>query len=170
MPGSDKTVPKTALDYEEIRQLVARYVRAADFGAADAFASCFTPDGAFVLDSESPSKLKAGLHVGAAALRRLCTENFAGTRGHVRHWDSPPVIEGDGETAAMSSYLAVLRVGETPEAGVILTGVYWDILAKVDGKWLFAERRFGWDPLPEHRDLEPTDVLVVRRDKSLRQR
>jgi len=163
-------MPMTALDYEEIRQLAARYVRAADFGDSDAFAACFTPEGAFVLDSDSPSNLKGSPFLGPAALRRLCADNFAGTRGHVRHWNSPPVIEGDGETAAMSSYLAVLRVGEAPAAGVILTGVYWDSLVKVDGKWLFAERRFGWDPLPEHRDAQPTDVLVVRRDESLRRR
>jgi hypothetical protein len=158
----------TALDYEEIRQLAARYCRAADFGDADAFATCFTPDGTFALDSDSPSIPKGGPFVGPVALRRLCAENFESTRGHVRHWNSPPVIEGDGETAKMSSYLAVIRVGEAPEAGVILTGVYWDTLAKVGGKWLFAERRFGWDPLPGHRDQQPTDLLVVRRDESVR--
>jgi uncharacterized protein (TIGR02246 family) len=163
-------MPMTALDYEEIRQLAARYVRAVDFGDADAFAACFTPGGSIVLVGQPPDFPKAGLIQGTADLRRLCSENFAGTQGHVRHWNSPPVIEGDGETATMSSYLAVMRVGEAPLAGVIVTAVYWDTLVKVGGRWLFAERQAGYDPLPEHRDAEPTDFLVVRRDQYVRRR
>lgn len=157
-------MPMTALDYEEIRQLSARYVRAADFGDVEAFAACFAPQAVFVLTGAITDARPAGRYVGTAELRRLAEDNFANTKGHVRHWNSPPVIDGDSETARAFSCLAVVRVGETPRAGIILTAVYWDVLAKVDGRWLYVERRASPDPQPEHQSAVLSDPLVLRHD------
>jgi hypothetical protein len=157
----------TALDYEEIRQLLARYDRATDFGDADAFVACFTPDGFLEvtgLPSEAPHEGKR--HVGHQALRAFVSELYAGLQGHVRHCNNLPIIEGDGESATMFSYLFEFRVGVLPRVGVTMTGVYEDTLAKVDGRWLFTARICRVDPQPEHRGLVPTDILVERFDEA----
>jgi NAD(P)-dependent dehydrogenase (short-subunit alcohol dehydrogenase family) len=89
---------------------------------------------------------------------------FAAGRGHLRHWTSPPVIDGDGDIATGQAFLMVLRPGSAPAAGVILTGLYRDAYRKVDGRWCFAERIFSADPQPEHRGQISGDPLVGRWD------
>ena len=123
----------TALDYEEIRQVLARYDRAIDFGDADAFAACFTPDGFLeVTGLPSDAAHEGRRYAGHPALRTFAAELYAGLQGHVRHCNNLPVIEGDGQRATMFSYLFEFRVGVLPRVGVTMTGVYEDTLAKVD--------------------------------------
>jgi hypothetical protein len=159
----------TALDYEEIRQLLARYDRAVDFGDAEGFAACFTPDGYLeVAGLPVEAQHESDRVVGREALRKWVTALYAGLQGHVRHCQNMPIIEGDGQTATMFSYLFEYRVGNTPpNVGMTLTGVYYDKLAKVDGRWLFTERICRLDPQPEHRDLTPTDIMVRRFDENV---
>ena len=155
----------TALDYEEIRQVLARYDRAIDFGDADAFAACFTPDGFLeVTGLPSDAAHEGRRYAGHPALRTFAAELYAGLQGHVRHCNNLPVIEGDGQRATMFSYLFEFRVGVLPRVGVTMTGVYEDTLAKVAGRWLFTGRRCRVDPQPEHRALVPSDILVTRFD------
>jgi hypothetical protein len=155
-------MPMAALDYEDIRQLLARYCLALDFGDAAAVQACFAPGGYFEVLGLPPESPNGGKHHDLAQF----TENlFAATQGHTRHWaSSTPLIEGDGESATGTLYLTVFRPGEAPNAGVVVTGVYRDHYIKADGRWLFTARQFTADPQPEHRGTVASDVLVRRWD------
>jgi hypothetical protein len=134
----------SALDYEEIRQLLARYNFAIDLGDADGWAACFTEDGAFEcagLPDDSPF---GGRYEGTAALRAYATRHAGLYKGRARHWNWNLEIEGDGATAAMRCYLLALSVGKPP-AVKGSSGIYRDRLVKRDGRWLFAERHVTMD-------------------------
>lgn len=157
----------TALDYEQIRQLLGRYARALDFGDAEGVAGCFAPEGFFELEGLPPESPNGGRFQGRESLLAFATNLFAATQGASRHWaSSTPVIEGDGETATGWLPLLILRPGEAPHCGVLMTGIYRDEYVKVDGDWRFAARRFTSDPQPQHAALKPDDVLVVRFDEA----
>jgi SnoaL-like domain len=158
----------TALDYEGIRQLLARYCLALDFGDVAAVQACFAPDGYF-----EALGLPAGSPNGG--MRRDLAEFAAGlfdaAQGYTRHWaSSTPLIEGDGKAASGTLYMAVFRPGKAPAAGIVVTGVYQDRYVKIDGRWLFAARQFTADPQPEHRERKASDVLVARWDAFVNER
>jgi hypothetical protein len=94
------------------------------------------------------------------------SELYTGLQGQVRHCNNLPIIEGDGESATMFSYLFEFRVGVIPRVGVTMSGVNEDTLAQVNGGWLFTARICRVDPQPEHRNLVPTDILVKRCDEA----
>jgi ketosteroid isomerase-like protein len=170
----------TPLDYEDIRQLHARYSFAIDFGDLDAFEACFTPDATF-LETGLPAGLpeRTFLH-GRAELRAFLRDFYAAHRGHLRHWSSPPLIDGAGDLATGQALLMVLRAGSapaagaapamTPAAGVILTGRYRDRYRKADGRWYFTERIFSADPQPDQGRQPSADPLVNRWDAFVQQR
>jgi hypothetical protein len=166
--GSDSegltNMPLSALDYVEIEQLISRSAQALDLGDEVAYGACYTEDGSFEVLGIPPEAPHAGRHVGRKGVAGAAKMIFSGCLGHVRHWNNNQVITGEGNTATMVSYLQVIRVGMTPNSGVILTGIYWDKLEKIDGKWLLKERLIRTDPQPEH-NTAPTDVLVIRRDE-----
>jgi hypothetical protein len=154
----------TALDYEEIRQLLARYSVSLDFGDVAAFQMCFEPDGTFA-ETGLPLESPQARFEGRESIGEFVTRFIAAARGHVRHWSSLPLIEGDGHHATGVSFLMVLRPGSSPGAGVILTGVYRDRYTKTDGQWFFAAREFTADPQTEHRETPSKDPLVARFDE-----
>jgi ketosteroid isomerase-like protein len=137
----------TALDHEEIRQLLARYNFAVDLGDAEGWADCFTPDGVFRCTPEGGPL--TGTHQGRDALVAYGQTHYGINKGRARHWNWNLEIDGDGETATMRCYLLSLRA-TTPDApaAVGATGVYRDRLSKVDGRWLFVERHIHIDPQP----------------------
>ena len=137
----------TALDYEEIRQLLARYNFAVDFGDADGWADCFTPDGVFRCTPEGGPL--TGRHAGRDALVAYAVTHHGASGGRARHWNWNLEIAGDGDTATMRCYLAAYAAtGTEAPAALRVTGVYRDALVKVDGRWLFAERHVHVDPQP----------------------
>jgi len=135
----------TPLDYEEIRQLVARYNFAVDFGDTEAWADCFTPDGEFHCTPEGGPL--TGRHVGRDALIAYATTHYRLNRGRARHWNWNLEIEGDDDTATMRCYLGAFAATATDDpAALRVTGVYRDRLTKVDGQWRFARRHIHIDP------------------------
>lgn len=159
-------MPLEPQDYEDIRQLLARYALAIDLGDRAGFLDCFTEDGSFEargLPGDSPN---AGRHAGPAVVE-IFEGTFGGCAGHARHWASMPRITGDGQQAQMTCYLMVVRAGTMPRTGILVTGLYHDELRKVGGRWLFRERVFTADPQPQHRVNEPSDVLVTAFDNAL---
>ena len=60
-----------AQDHEEIRQLLARYNFAIDFGDIDGWVQTFTPDGTFSCLGLPDGAPLGGTHEGESALRAL---------------------------------------------------------------------------------------------------
>lgn len=137
----------TALDHEEIRQLLARYNFAVDLGDTKGWADCFTADGVFLCTPDAGPL--TGHHEGREALVAYAATHHGINGGSARHWNWNLVIEGDGETATMRCYLAAYAAttSESPPK-LRVTGIYRDKLAKVDGRWLFTERHIHVDPQP----------------------
>jgi len=135
----------SALDYEEIRQLLARYNFAIDFGDARSWADCFSPDGVFYCTPE-PGPL-TGRYEGREALVAYAEQHHDMRKERVRHWNWNPEIVGDGQTATMRCYLGIFSVTSADNRPALsVTGVYRDKLAKIDGRWLFTERHIHVDP------------------------
>ena len=156
----DEAMTLDVADYEQIRQLMARSALALDFGRADAFADCFTPDG--TLESIGHDHVA---WTGRNELMTLVTDLFAGTQGNIRHWNHSHVFESESsDEVHVTSFMAILRVGEVPQAGVTYTGMLYDVLRKINGTWLIHRRVSRADPQPEH-DTPPTDRLIAARDK-----
>jgi 3-phenylpropionate/cinnamic acid dioxygenase small subunit len=135
-----------AIEYEQIRQLLARYNLAIDLGDADGWAATFTADGVFRCDGLPDGHPLGGEHQGTAALVAYAKTQNALTKGRARHWNANLLIDGDGETATMRCYLLNLTAGAGKVAGT--TGIYDDRLRKVDGEWRFAERHVVVDSVP----------------------
>jgi len=139
----------TALDYEEVRQLLARYCHALDFEDGEAFADCFAPDGVF--EGISQEENLTGQHVGRAELQAFAAHVAEYMAGHVRHSSISSLIEGDGTAAKAISYAHITRDygpafgrGQLPHVGMIGSGLYFDDLIKIEGRWFFARRCFRY--------------------------
>jgi hypothetical protein len=155
----------TALDYEGIRQLLARYCVAIDSGDVAAVQACFAPDGYFALTGLSPESPHEGRFEGRDGIGDFAANFFTSAQGHTRHWSpSTPLIEGDRQNATGLTYVMVLRPGQAPNTGVILTGTYRDRYIKIDDRWCIAARKFTADPRLEDRDTSSKDALVIRFD------
>ena len=148
----------TDRDHEEVRQLFARYSQTLDFGDAEGFASCFTADG--VLDTSAQEERLTGVHRGHRELRRFVAASTEYTAGRVRQSAHNVLVEGDGTTARATSYVIVTRAYEEATSGHgkpsqvtqsdwETTGMYFDELVKVDGRWLLSRRQFRHDGLPD---------------------
>jgi hypothetical protein len=150
-------------DHFNIMQLMARYVHSLDFERVDDFVACFAIDGAFEIEGLPKGSPLASRYSGRAGLVSLANFLFDMQRGHIRHWNLHPLIQiGTSGSARVSSYVAVVRVGQTPNAGILLTGLYEDELIKHEGTWLILKRTFTADRRPEQ---SPVDRLVIRRDQ-----
>lgn len=149
-----KHMALTALDYEEIRQVINRYSHSLDFQDWDMFVNCFAEDGSF--EAESTRDDLNGRHVGHDELREFGQSVASYCVGHVRHAAVTTVIDADGDGAKARSYCIIYRdygppngLGQqTPFANIVTSGVYDDQLVKVDGRWAFKARVFSYDGLP----------------------
>jgi hypothetical protein len=136
----------TALDYEAIRQLAARYCYCVDFGDFEGLVECFAPGGGFgTLTGENAI-------VGRERLLAFGRNIDEKVRGHAKHACVNIVIEGDSTAARVSSYGYIPMDYGTPRqwnqrdnSTVGTTGVYKDEVVKLDGRWLFKRRTFSYD-------------------------
>jgi len=154
-PGA---VGMTDADHEEVRQLFARYSQTLDFGDAEGFVACFVEDG--VLDTSAPEEGLSGVHRGREALRRFAVASTEYSAGRVRQSSLNVLVEGDGQTARATSYVIVTRAypdatkphlkpSPVTRSELTTTGMCFDELVKVQGRWLLSRRQFRHDGLPE---------------------
>jgi hypothetical protein len=137
-------MPLEATDHLAILDLIARYNHAIDFGTAQEYADCFTPDGEF--------DARPVVHArGRAELIEFATAVVAGGRSSL-HWTSNASVEGDESEARSRVYLMNVRPGLDAACGP--TGVYFDRVVKVDGSWRFGARRLVFDEPPSWRPAE----------------
>ena len=116
-------------DKAAILELAARYSHAFDYGDTNTWVATFMEDGVLT-DGQRSVK-------GTEELRAF-SENHAKGEMNGRHWTNNHVVEGDGDSATHSSYIMIIRMGETPT--IEATGIYRDTLKKVDGEWRFTRR------------------------------
>ena len=135
-----------AEDRALIEDLQARYLFALDFRDADAYAATFAEDG--ILDygagqikgREAIREMVAGMRRNAEAQRAQDTSGLRPAAG--RHNISNIVLEIDGNRAVGTAYW--FHMGNAnPERAAQLNsfGHYEDELVKVDGEWLFSQRK-----------------------------
>ena len=129
-----------AHDYEEIRQLLARYNFAIDFGHIDDWVETFVPEGKFSCVGLPEDAPLGGTHEGKDALRSYAESHFGVNQGRARHWNWNLVIEGNGDTATMQCYLNAYSAGQGESALFRVTGVYRDRLSRTESGWKFVER------------------------------
>ena len=122
-------------DRVEIRDLISRYNKAIDTGDADGYANTFTPDGEFI-GIVGTFNGRDELRAFAAA---YATEEQYAEFSSAQHWVTNIVADGDGAEATVFSHLQMVK--PLPDGGrILLVGHYDDIVRKVDGQWLFAQR------------------------------
>ena len=136
----------TSHDYEEIRQLLARYNFAIDFGDIDSWVQTFTSDGVFRCLGLPDGAPLGGTHEGESALRTYAETHFSISQGRARHWNWNLLIEGNNDSATMKCYLNAYSGGQGDSALFRATGVYRDRLSRTDEGWRFTEREVTIDP------------------------
>src|SRR5713226_3831411 len=122
------------MDYESIRNLYGRYSLAVDTGDVEAFARCFTADASYGYEGLPPEANRDGAHVGREAIKAMGAGIYADTQGHCKHVFFPLTIEGKGDEADVVAYGMVLRTGQAPYSGVILTASTRDTVVRSGGE------------------------------------
>jgi 3-phenylpropionate/cinnamic acid dioxygenase small subunit len=136
----------TSSDHEEIRQLLARYNFAIDFGEINSWVQTFTSNGVFSCLGMPEGAPLGGTHRGADALRAYAETHFSINQGRARHWNWNLLIEGDNDSATMQCYLNAYSAGQGDTALFRVTGVYRDRMVRTDDGWRFVEREVTIDP------------------------
>jgi uncharacterized protein (TIGR02246 family) len=127
----------TALDYLEIRQLVARYAPAVDAGAdgGKVYAALFAADGVFVDSSGGETR-------GRDALAELARRFTRGPQSAF-HFIVNHVIEPSADGATGKEYLVQLRIGEGDRPNdIVAGGRYDDVYVKTSEGWRFKRRQY----------------------------
>lgn len=127
-------------DWLAITRTIARYGRYADQRRAADMADLFVPDGRMLMfrpRADEPAESPQGREQLIAAFDALAA--FVATS----HVLAPSEVEIDGDTARTHTYCMSHHITQTPEGRVrfTLADRYEDTLVRVDGRWLFQERR-----------------------------
>lgn len=164
-------------DRARIEDLQARYLFAFDWNDADGYANTFTEDGVL--------NYGGGELRGREAIRDFIAsgqERREQTRASTPPAERPPVgrhiisnivVEIDGDKARGLAYWTHMTSGPTGYGTVDFFGHYEDEMVKVDGQWLFSQRRIyneaiaEWaaqamnpvgNPSPPPRERPPSDA------------
>lgn len=124
-------------DQLEIRELTARYNRAADAGDGEGFAATFTADGSLVMAGET-------LCSGEAELVA-----FAGKPRGTVHATTDPVLSVKGDEATQECTLLLFRTArDGTSVRLENTGRYEDELVRTKDGWRFRRRSVLFDASP----------------------
>ena len=142
MPSRTRISPEEAADRLAIRELVDAYAHCADRRDAKGQMTLFTEDTRFLvfMDYGSPEPTQE-LH-GRESLAPVF-DNL-NTYAVTMHFNGQSTVVLDGDQATGESYCLAhhLSVGEDGQRTMMIASIrYLDQFAKLDGQWLFAERR-----------------------------
>ena len=128
-------------DKDEIRDLMTKYCLYIDSGRYDEWVECFTDDGVF----DSPI---LGRWQGADKLKEF-TQTYRNWTGEAqpRHCVMNSLISVDGTHATGECYLLMTHAA-AGKTELVISGRYEDVIEKVDGRWLFKERKVLPDTRP----------------------
>ena len=133
VPGQTTAAGLTATDYEEIRNLYARYSHAYDAGDGQAVADLHTADGQFVTGGRVVAD-------GRAALVQMPRKPEPG-KPSLRHLPSNIAIEPSADGASGLAYVFLANV-DNGKVDVARGGIYEDVLVKTQDGWRFKRRTF----------------------------
>ena len=139
----------TAMDYIEIRKLVAGYAYGLDGGADNGYqyADLFAADGRVF-----------GRTTGRENIASLARREPHGPQ-YTRHFLTNVVIEPSAEGATGKQYLAVIDIGEDGKpTSIFLGGRYDDVYERTPQGWRFRSRSLvrAEPPLPPSSSQTPT--------------
>lgn len=152
-PGNTPAESGYGDDRARIEDLQARYLFAFDWGDAEGYANTFTEDGVL--------NYGGGVLTGRAAIADFIASGQQrrdearanpppGERPPVgRHIISNIVVDIDGDKARGVAYWTHMTSDATGYGTVDFFGHYEDEMVKVDGQWLFSERRIYNEAIPE---------------------
>ncbi len=127
------------LDKQEIYEVLARYLRAADRGDADGIAACYLP---------GATEDHGGVFTGTAEeYVASITEVLTHPRGRTMHCMTNVLIDVDGDTASAESYVVTFSAVRTPDGrGSSFVGArLLDRMERRDGRWGIAHRSLLWE-------------------------
>ena len=121
-------LPLSGTDYEEIRELYARYNQGSDFRDAELFLSAFAEDAIMTREGRDI--------VGMAALRADRERRYRGETGDVgrRHVNGSFIIQPTKEGASSQAYYILLDVTTRPPT-MIGSGYYEDTFVRTPLGW-----------------------------------
>jgi ketosteroid isomerase-like protein len=143
--GREPMSSSEAADRFKIRELVDAYAHCADRRDAKGQMSLFTPDAHFVVfmdtRSDKPSMELKRREDLASVFHEL--NKYEATT----HFMGQSTVVLDGERATGETYCIAHHVSafEGKRTLFIASLRYYDVFAKVEGKWLFAERKIVAD-------------------------
>ena len=145
--------PQEAADRLAIRELVEAYAHCADRRDAQGQMSLFTADTHFVvyMNARDPTPSQE-LHSREALAPVFADLNQYAATMHFLGQSSIPSLTADRGTGEAYCLAHHLTVGGTKRRLMIAALRYYDVFVKMDGSWLFAERKLYVDWL-EHRAL-----------------
>lgn len=149
-------------DREEIRDVLARYCRAADRCDAELLAELYHPDA-----TEDHSG-----HVGPAKeFRAAVIPRLHDTWDRTQHVLGSSLIEVDGDVAHVETYVVAHHVRRPDERGRVekweLGARYVDRFERRDGRWRIAHRVLvrDWEDVREIREVQDRTFTEQRRDR-----
>ncbi len=145
--------PQEAADRLAIRELIDAYAHCADRRDAEGQMALFTEETRFLvfMDSRNPDPTQT--IVGRANLRPV----FDNLRQYeaTTHFNGQSTVELNGAVATGESYCIAHHVLAANGRSLMVASIrYLDKFLKVDGRWLFEERRLMVDWI-ENRPLGP---------------
>lgn len=140
-----------ARDRAEIEDLMARYLFALDYNDLDSFIAMFTEDAEFEFASGRVSGKPAILEAVKGFKVRI-GEHYKDEDGNpavLRHVLAHTAIRVEGDRAwTRAQWFEMANDGPGKSLKMGTFGIYEDKLRKVDGRWLFSERRILNEFLP----------------------
>ncbi|MGI8331207.1 nuclear transport factor 2 family protein [Actinomadura scrupuli] len=127
------------LDKQDIYELLARYLRAADRGDVDGIAACYLP---------GATEDHGGVFDGTARdYVRSIAPTITHPRSRTMHCMTNVLIDLDGDQARAESYVTTFSRVRTPDGpGHSFVGArLLDRLERRDGHWGIAHRRLVWE-------------------------
>jgi ketosteroid isomerase-like protein len=133
-----------ARDRAEIEDLMARYLFALDYNDLDTFIATFTEDAVFDFARgriEGKDAILAAVKGFKARIGQLYQDED-GNPAVLRHVLAHAAIRVEGDRAwTRSQWFEMANDGPGKSLKMGTLGIYEDKLERVDGRWLFSERR-----------------------------
>jgi hypothetical protein len=140
-----------AADRAEIEDLMARYLFALDYNDLDSFAAMFTDDAVFDFARgrvEGNANILEAVRNFKARIGDIYKDED-GNPAVLRHVLAHAAIRVEGDRAwTRSQWFEMANDGPGKSLKMGTFGIYEDKLERVDGRWLFSERRILNEFLP----------------------